>query len=189
VIWKPPNSAHRVYRSESPRLYALVIGINDYQNVARLDGAVSDAKDFIKYLEESMKVPPNRIRVLLDKQASRSAIIRAFQELQNDTRIRLNDPIVIFYAGHGAELAPPARWEAGGVGRRIQSLVPQNYGVKECVYPIPDRTISALIDGIASKKGDNIVSYIHSSLFSSLILLPDGHFRLLPLELGHQRCL
>ncbi|PVG00050.1 hypothetical protein CPB86DRAFT_813539 [Serendipita vermifera] len=141
---------------ESSPLHALIIGINNYKSVDKLDGAVSDAKEFLKYLEECLKVPSRQIRLLLDEQASRTAIIEAFHQLQNDSRIKMDDPIIIFYAGHGTQLTPPAAWEAGGAGRKIQALVPQNCTIEDGIYPIPDRTISALINGIAKKKGDNI---------------------------------
>lgn len=71
----------------------------------------------------------------------------------------MDDPILIYYAGHGGTLPAPPRWDSGS-GAKIQTIVPQDYNPTkgEEVYPIPDRTIGGLIDGIADKKGNNIVS-------------------------------
>ncbi|KIM78106.1 hypothetical protein PILCRDRAFT_603652 [Piloderma croceum F 1598] len=146
-----------VPNNRSP-LYALIIGINNYSNLKKLNGAVSDAKAVKDWLEKGLNVHDSQIRVLLDEQASRSAIIAAFHDVQNDDRIARDEPIFIFYAGHGGELAAPEGWEAGGPGRLIQTMIPQDYGeaMGHEVHSIPDRTIAALIDGIAENKGNNI---------------------------------
>ncbi|KIM78109.1 hypothetical protein PILCRDRAFT_603746 [Piloderma croceum F 1598] len=141
-----------------PRLFALIIGINNYASVRKLSGAAPDAQAIKEYLENDLKVPSGQIRILLDKEATRSAIIQGFYELQNDPDIKMDDPILIFYAGHGSELDAPLEWETGAAGSKIQTLVPQDYDKTDGqeVHAIPDRTLGALIDGIAQKKGDNI---------------------------------
>jgi hypothetical protein len=145
-------------RSPKPRLFALIIGINYYDNIRSLRGAAGDALSVKKYLEDSLKVPSGQIHTLLNKDASRTAIIKAFSSLRDDGRIVEGDPIFIYYAGHGSEVASPE----GGVGNKLQVLLPQDYSVKREKYvpAIPDRTIGALISQIAEKKGDNIVRLI-----------------------------
>ncbi|KAF9240014.1 caspase domain-containing protein [Melanogaster broomeanus] len=161
----PPKQLSKVHSPvevpwSQPRLFALLIGINSYVSVKfkKLSGAVGDADAMKDYLEKSLNVPSNQILYLRDQLATRSAIIEAFDSLQNDSRVKRGDPILIFYAGHGGELPPSAGWEAGGVGSKIQYIVPHDYNetVGEEVYGIPDRTIAALIEGIAQKKGNNI---------------------------------
>jgi len=98
--------------SPQPKLFALIIGINDYDNVRSLRGAVADALSFKDYLENGLKVPTQQIYTLLDKSASRSAIIEAFKSLRDDGRIQEGDPILIYYAGHGNEMPSPEH-EAG----------------------------------------------------------------------------
>jgi hypothetical protein len=153
-----------------PRLFALIIGINSYNEVGPLHGAVPDALSVKDYLENSLKVPTHQIHMLLDKSASRSAIIEAFKSFRGDRRIQEGDPIFIYFAGHGGELLLPE----SEVGSKIQLLVPQDC----CATPekkipaIPDRTIGSLIAQIAEKKGDNIVSLFHcSSLQGNTYLL------------------
>ena len=144
--------------SPKPRLFALIIGINYYDNVRSLRGAMGDALLVKKYLEDSLKVPSGQIHTLLNKEASRAAIIEAFFNLRDDGRIVEGDPIFIYFAGHGSEIASPE----GDVGSKLQALLPQDYCVKDEKYvpAISDRTIGALIVQIAQKKGDNIVRLI-----------------------------
>ena len=139
-------------------MFALIIGINFYDSVRSLRGAVGDALLVKKYLEDNLKVPSGQIHTLLNKEASRTAIIKAFISLRDDGRIVEGDPIFIYYAGHGSEIASPE----GEVGSKQQVLLPRDYCVtdEKHVSPIPDRTIGALIAQIAEKKGDNIVRLI-----------------------------
>ena len=106
------------------------------------------------YLEGYLKVPRDQIRILLDKAASRRAIIDEFKRLQDDERIKVGDPILIYFAGHGSEIQ-------SGEGK-MQAIVPQDYcgSLGKEVPAIPDRTIGALIAQIAEKKGDNIVRFL-----------------------------
>ena len=136
-------------------MFALIIGINLYDSVRSLRGAAGDALSVKKYLEESLKVPSGQIHTLLNKEASRTAIIDAFSSLRDDGRIVEGDAIFIYFAGHGSEIE-------GDVGNKQQVLVPQDYCVTDEKYvpAIPDRTIGALISQIAEKKGDNIVRLI-----------------------------
>jgi hypothetical protein len=139
-------------------LFALIIGINYYDNVRSLRGAAADALSVKGYLEDTLRVPSGQIHTLLNKEASRAAIINAFLSLRDDERIEEGDPIFIYYAGHGSEIASPE----GEVGNRLRVLVPQDYCERREKYvpAIPDRTIGALIAQIAAKKGDNIVRLI-----------------------------
>jgi len=125
--------------------------------VPRLAGAVADANEIRKYLENDLKVPSCQILNLRNEEATRDAIVQAFRDLQNHPGIKRGDPILVFYAGHGAESSAPPDWEAGGP--KIQTILPQNYSTEAGseVYPIPDRTIGALLNDLAKEKGDNIV--------------------------------
>ena len=104
-------------------------------------------------MKTALNVPSNRITVLLDQDASRNAIINAFESLRVNDDIRLGDPILIFYAGHGAEIVDGDAKET----RKIQAIIPQDHdGIT--VHPIPDRTVGGLLAQIHKVKGDNIVS-------------------------------
>ena len=140
-------------------MFALIIGINQYQrkeDFSSLRGAVPDGKEFRHYLTTRLRVPEDQISTLFDEEATRSAIIKAFQDLNEDPRINRGDPIFIFYAGHGGQKRPHPDWNEPN--EKIEVIVPYDCTSDGSVEPIPDRTIGLLIDEIARKKGDNIVS-------------------------------
>lgn len=123
-----------------------------------LNGAVPDANAVQQYLEKELNVPSSHIQSLRDGEATRAAIVESFSKLQNDSRIKEGDPILIFYAGHGGETHAPASWEAGD--SKIQMLIPYDFQTKinNCdVHGIPDRTIAVLLNRLSKEKGNNIV--------------------------------
>ena len=150
--------------SQIPRLFALIIGINIYQmNHRTLRGAVPDGKAFKSYLMTRLCVPENHIISLFDHNATRTAIIEGFRKLRDNEDINEGDPIFIFYAGHGSQKLAHPDWDPKGRQIPMEVILPYDCSAvnKECpegVEPIPDHTIGILIDEIAAKKGDNIVS-------------------------------
>jgi len=141
-----------------------------------------------QYLEDELKVPKSHIRKLHDAQATRAAIIAEFVALATNPDITPNDPILIYYAGHGASCPPPLGWEAGGADSKTQMLIPHDYHTTvddDKVHGIPDRTLAALITRIAKVKGDNIVRLLTRHKERSSNRATDRHIRLLPLCLRH----
>jgi hypothetical protein len=138
--------------------------------MTKLSGAVPDADAMNNYLQTDLKVPVAQIENLRNKDATRSNIIAAFERLRDNSKINRQDPILIYYAGHGGEI----------LFDDMEALIPVDY-VAEKIFPIPDRTVAALINGIARKHGNNIVRGT-LSLDPRLLLIrvnPDCHPRLL----------
>lgn len=120
------------------------------------------------YLLTDLQVPESQIRLLLDDQAKRADIISALQGIQADDRIKKGDPILIFFAGHGGETDAPPGWPTGDPDKKIQMIIPQDYSTDKSapVHGIPDRSLAALLNGIANRHGDNIVSHFFFALHS-----------------------
>ncbi|RXW11756.1 hypothetical protein EST38_g14099 [Candolleomyces aberdarensis] len=114
----------------------------------RLKGATRDADAVNNYLQTDLRVPEDQIINLRNGSATRSEIIAAFKSMRNNSRIKHMDPILIYFAGHGGESGDSS-------APKTQSLIPVDFSPKK-VYPIPDRTVAALINGIAQKRGNNI---------------------------------
>ncbi|KAJ2915855.1 hypothetical protein MD484_g4547, partial [Candolleomyces efflorescens] len=146
-----PQVPVNIKSSEAPRLWALIIGINEYiyptPDLEKLKGAAPDADAMDQYLRTSLNVPESQIVNLRNHQATRNKIIAAFHGLRDNLRINYQDPILIYYAGHGSEL--PLK------EGKVQTLVPADYLAGK-TKPIPDRTVAALINGIAKRHGNNI---------------------------------
>ncbi len=77
---------------------ALVIGIDAYEHVSRLKGAVNDASDIAATLKAA---GVRDLTALYDHEASRAAILVRWQELI--ARSAPEDVLVLSYAGHGAQ--------------------------------------------------------------------------------------
>ncbi|KAF8725249.1 Caspase domain, partial [Rhizoctonia solani] len=138
-----------------PPLHALVIGINKYKENVHLVGAVPDALAFKSYLTDDLCVPEQQMTVLVDEQATRANIIEALQNIgRPDNGINRDDPIVIYYAGHGGQVDPPPDKTANRLP--VQCIIPQDTSKESDVVPIPDFTIGALVHCIAQEKGNNI---------------------------------
>ncbi|KAF8150599.1 caspase domain-containing protein [Crassisporium funariophilum] len=145
----------------SPRLYALIIGINHYpfggHELRSLRGGVLDAILLEQYLTEALRVPQHRITKLHAESATRANILSAIQSFQQNPHIHHGDAIVIYFAGHGATVPGPRGWNTEN--GMIQLILPSDYNMstpRGAVFGIPDRTIGVLLERLSAAKGDNI---------------------------------
>lgn len=91
----------------SNRIYALLVGINDYpQNVGKLSGCLNDVDNFNEYLWDSYDPASLAIEVLKDRDATRDNIIRQFRN--HLCKAKEGDVALFQYCGHGA------RWASAG---------------------------------------------------------------------------
>lgn len=79
---------------------ALVIGINAYQRVAPLNYATHDAEALARMLVDQFAFPAEHVTVLLDSEATKERIMRAFLAFADDC-CAPDDRLVFFFAGHG----------------------------------------------------------------------------------------
>ena len=83
---------------DSGEVRALVIGIDAYQNVRPLKGAVADARDVEGALR---KMGVKDVTTLVDAQADRASVMREIYRLLD--RTREGDLVILSIAGHGAQ--------------------------------------------------------------------------------------
>ncbi|KAF8154782.1 caspase domain-containing protein [Crassisporium funariophilum] len=146
----------------SSSLFALIIGIDVYASteVRNLQGAVADAQAVQNYLTNLLSVPKARIRNLRNSQATRAAIISELVSLTSNVAIGPDDPILIYFAGHGGQVVAPDDWAAGGADDKIEMLIPHDYRTPandgQQTHGIPDRTIGRLLSRVARAKHDNV---------------------------------
>lgn len=96
-------------------------------------------------------------------EATRHGILKAFEDLEKMTEATADPCIIIFYAGHGAHIERPQGWEPYTTDRDlIELLCPSDMGSATAdgrvVEGIPDRKICDLLNSLADKRGNNIVS-------------------------------
>ncbi len=94
-------------QEEKPRLFVLSIGIDAYGDPGlNLKYAARDAADFAKMIKTQASTVYDlrqmRLDMLLDRQATKAQILRAFDDLSRS--IRPADGFILFVAGHGVLL-------------------------------------------------------------------------------------
>lgn len=93
--------------SDGKRRIALVVGVGQYKNEDILDlpGPPEDAKRIYSLLTDnkSYQFPKQNVCLLLDEQASKQNVIRAFEKRLIGPA-KKDDIIVFYYAGHGSQI-------------------------------------------------------------------------------------
>jgi hypothetical protein len=79
---------------------ALIIGINDYSHASPLGYAVQDAEGVAETLISDLSFSSEFVQVLLNEEATKSNILRAYMSLCQDGTNE-NDRLIVFFAGHG----------------------------------------------------------------------------------------
>ncbi|KAG6829593.1 hypothetical protein H0H87_010742 [Tephrocybe sp. NHM501043] len=144
-------------------LFALLIGIDHYIDPAIPDlcGAVHDADAVENFLTSFAGVPKDRIMNLRDEQATRNGIMSAMRSLANNNAINPEDPILIYYAGHGSEAPSPIpRWTTSSANDMIQMLLPHDFDSRGSNRVLGqgvfDIALSSILGTIAENKSNNI---------------------------------
>lgn len=89
------------YKAEYNNSYALIIGINSYKKCSPLSYAKQDAESIAETLEKYFKFPKENINLLIEKEATKEAIIGSYLKYAQDKKIKDDDRLLVFFAGHG----------------------------------------------------------------------------------------
>lgn len=92
-----PVKATKPYR----KLFALCIGINDYSfpDIPDLSYAENDAKEVAEILKKDYGF--DYVTLLIGKNATREKIIDALADLQDSSKVKKEDGVIIYFSGHG----------------------------------------------------------------------------------------
>jgi hypothetical protein len=132
---------------EHGRIWAVVIGINHYQNTRNLRYAVNDARGFENYLKEYIGIPDEHIFFLTDQGATQ-AEIKSLLGTKIKRKAGKDDTVIIFYAGHGAV--------------EIDPLDPDGDGYEKYLLPYDARLDDLYSTAIAMKEVKTIFQRIHA---------------------------
>ncbi|KAI0083559.1 hypothetical protein BDY19DRAFT_651560 [Irpex rosettiformis] len=159
-----------------PQLWALLVAIENYLSPTwpPVADALADSQNVFRYLTSDMGIPEDHILCLNNANATRAGIISAFREhLVDNPRISKGDAILFYYSGHGSYIKSPEGWTTvklpgGDSNDMVEGILPYDEGFKyphanTPTYPIPDRTLAALVDLAAASHGDNITIALECS--------------------------
>src|SRR5262249_26701785 len=111
---KQTTASDEIKRSYYRESLAVIIGINDYQNWPKLRYCVNDANSIEQMLTGQYGFKKNNIIKLLDKDATRERIVWALgDQMADPNRVKKDDRVFVFFAGHGATRKLPSGKEMG----------------------------------------------------------------------------
>lgn len=130
------------------RLYALLVGINDYPaNVGKLQGCVNDVENFEEFLRSRFDDPA--IVALKDQQATRANIIEQFRAHLGQSG---PDDIALFhYAGHGSPATAAAAFHEFDLSGDDQGLICIDSRNGSTSYDLADKELAQLIQEVARR--------------------------------------
>jgi uncharacterized caspase-like protein len=148
------------YQPGYRKSWAVVIGINEYQQWPKLAYAVSDAEEMAKHLK---KLGFDEVIMLLDKEATQQNILRVLGD-ELYTKTQDEDRVFIFYAGHGQTQDLPT-------GSKVGYIIPMDGDLNNYYSTaISMRQLQDLSDRLRAKH----IFYAMDSCFSGLILRTRG---------------
>ena len=91
--------------------WALIIGIDKYENVQPLNYAVKDAESIQDILVNTFNFSESNIKLLKNKEATKQNILKSFSDITKKADDK--DRVLIYFAGHGATDDLPEGGEIG----------------------------------------------------------------------------
>jgi hypothetical protein len=128
------------------KLYALLIGINQYGKGNDLNGCINDVEDVDRYLIESFK-NNHQIKKLCNHDATRVNIIEAFET--HFQQMQDGDIAFVYYSGHGDTFTKPDSIYDPNNNTELQSWVCY-YEDERC--DLADKEVGVLINLITNDK-------------------------------------
>jgi len=135
---------------------ALLIGINKYQAVPRLQGSLNDIETMKRILVTRWGFPEQNIRFLKDDQATREGILKALKDFVSETGSQ--DTVYIHYSGHGSQVEDLNGDEPDGLD---ETLVPQD-GRMASVTDITDDELDEIFARLPTKNALIVLDSCHS---------------------------
>ncbi len=143
----------------SSNQHALVVGINQYQNVSNLKGAVNDAILLTQALRRAKVQLPDE-RILLDTQATREAFLKAWYDMLD--KAQPGDTLILTFSGHGIQQetdTPPL----DELDQKDEGLIFHEFDFKRAIGYIIDDELYGLFEKASEYQIVFLVDACHSS--------------------------
>jgi len=108
---------------------ALLIGINKYKAVPKLQGSLNDIETMRQILITRWGFSERNITMVTDEAATRAGMLAAFEQLVKDAGPQ--DTVYVHYSGHGSQVEDLNGDETDD--HLDETLVPQDGGLETCV--------------------------------------------------------
>ena len=144
------------YAESRKNVWAVVIGIDNYQKVRHLKYATKDARAFYNHLIETIRIPRENVFFLLNDQAHLYKI-RSVLGTQLKRKAGKDDMVIIFFAGHGAT--------------EEDSMSPDGDGLEKYILPYDAELTNLYASALPMSEISKIFSRIYSE---RLIFIADA---------------
>ena len=139
--------------ANSPKTFVVIVGNENYKQVARVPYALNDAKVFKEYCQKTLGVPADNIRSYPD--ATYAMMLTALKDIQDISAAYKGDISVIFYyAGHGV----PSEKD------RTTYLLPVDADGAQPEVCMP---VSRLYEGLANMKARSVTVFMDACFSGS----------------------
>jgi len=146
------NSANTGEQQPKKKLYALLVGIDKYENFP-LHGCVNDMNAMKKYLSQKTDFD-HQILTIQDKNASKSAVVKAFSEHLG--KATANDTVFFYFSGHGTQEDADPIWK-NETDEGLECFVCYNGNTtKSADFLFADKELRYLLHEVSEKTGAHI---------------------------------
>jgi len=152
------NDEEEAKGAPKPNLYALLVGINAYEDrvvlekrviFPRLRGCVNDVQKVKQYLENETAFGTKNITLLTDQKATKAEVVKAFLALG---KAKKDDVVLFYYSGHGTqEKADTSVWTEESDGK-LECLVCYYDEQHKDDYLLADKELRYLIQQVSKTK-------------------------------------
>jgi hypothetical protein len=136
---------------------ALLIGINKYKSVPKLQGSLNDIETMRQILITRWGFSDKQITMVTDEAATRAGMLAAFEQFVKDTGP--NDTVYVHYSGHGSQVEDLNGDEPED--HLDETLVPQD-GRSGEVRDITDDELDAIFARMRAKTAMIVLDSCHS---------------------------
>jgi hypothetical protein len=142
--------------AEAQTRRALLIGVNDYERLPALRGSINDVETMKALLVTRYGFAEENVRMITDRQATRSKIFAALNQLVDQARPR--DTVYIHYSGHGSQVRDASQDEPDGFD---ETICPQDARTPD-VADITDDELDAIIGRLKVSSAVIVLDSCHS---------------------------
>ena len=150
-------AAQSIDTDPAGRKRALMIGINNYRAVPKLQGALNDVETLKQVLITRWGFPESNIQVLINEKATREGILAALKKFVTETKPL--DTVYIHYSGHGSQVADLNDDEQDD--KLDETIVPYD-GRTASVPDITDDELDAIFSRLPTKHALIVFDSCHS---------------------------
>ena len=135
--------------------WALIVGIDEYEYIPRLNYPVADAKAIKDILIEDMSFPENNITTLTNQEATRANILRCLGDVF-PKKTGEEDRVLVFFAGHGYTRRRPHGGDMGylmpveATANNVHSTAISMAEIRDISSLIPAKHILFIVDACYS---------------------------------------